>query len=282
MDLRRTSSVDPASGPVLVSSLEAVPAGGFGDLSEFFNPFLDRFVREALRGGGEVWLSKENGTVKGVLLYHPLERVGSIFTRDEVQASVLFQLKESAYLFSEFPLGIRPETYLIYSAEPPGRTGPHRFSHPVRLARADDRPAIVQMLNQTYGAIDTSWLQAPSADGDRCFVVEVGGEIVGAAWVSVVGSYGRLHSLSVKPHWRRVGIGTDLWHARMLWARQAGVRQVIAEIWEHNAPSLAIATAGGMRRVGRMFLSHRPGAGRPPPSVDGGPAIRTDLVGHVD
>lgn len=241
-----------------MTSAEEIPGSGFGDLSEFFNPFLNRFAREALRGGGEVWLSKESLTVKGLFLYNTVERVGSIFTRDGTLAAAFFGVKDRASLFSEFPLGTKPEIYHIYAAEPSGDPNPHRFAHPVRLARATDRPAIVRMLNQMYGQIDTSWLRASSPEGDQCFVVEVGGEIVGAAWVSVVGPHGRLHSLSVKPHYRRIGIGTDLWHARMQWARRAGARQVITEIWEHNAPSLAIATAGGMRRIGRIFLSHRP------------------------
>ena len=249
-----------------------------GDLSEFFNPFLDRFVRDAVRGRGEVWVSKRDDVTDGLLLFNALEKVGSIFTHDPTVAETLYRLKEGVALFSEFPLGAKPEMYHVLAAEPAGESEPHRFAHIVRMARPAERPAIARILDEMYGPLDTSWLQATSGDGDRCFLVEVAGEIAGVGGVSVVGPYGRLHSLSVRPHFRRMRIGTDLWHARMLWARRAGVRRVLSEISEHNAASLAIARAGGMQRVGRMFLSHRPA----PASGDGGPAVRTDLVRHVD
>ena len=254
----------------------------FGDLSDFFNPFLHHFVREALRGGGEVWVSKGDSTVNGLLIYNMVEKVGSIFTRDTRVAETLFGLKDQAALFSEFPLGAKPETYHIYAAVSPGEMDRHHFAHPVRMAREQERPAILRMLHEMYGRIDTSWLQASSPEDDKCFVVEVANEIAGVGWVSVVGTYGRLHSLSVRPHYRRIGIGTDLWHARMLWARRAGARRVISEISEHNIASLAIAIAGGMQRAGRMFLSRAPGDGSSPASALGAPAERADLVRHVD
>jgi GNAT superfamily N-acetyltransferase len=278
--------MDPSSLPLLATSRPPLRISGedevkglvFGDLSDFFNPFLGRFVRDALHGGGEVWVSKENGTVIGLLLFNGMEKLGSIFTRDPAAAETLYRLKEGAALFTEFPPSAKAEVYHVMSTDPAAETKPHHFIHVVRMARPAEEPAIARMLNEMYGQLDTSWLQAVSREGDRCFLVEVAGEIAGVGWVSVVGPHGRLHSLSVRPHYRRMRIGTDLWHARLLWARRAGARRVLSEISEHNAASLAIATAGGMHRVGRMFLSQRPA----PVSADGRPAVRTDLVRHVD
>ncbi|MGA7861449.1 MAG: GNAT family N-acetyltransferase [Thermoplasmata archaeon] len=282
MDRRPIPLADPTPTVIPIRGPDEAQRLDFGDLSDFFNPFLHHFVREALRGGGEVWVSREGSAVSGLLIYNVVERVGSIFTRDTRVAETLFGVKDHAALFSEFPLGVKPETYHICAADLAGEMGRHHFAHPVRMAREPEQPAILRMLHEMYGRIDTSWLQACSPEDDKCFVVEVAGEIAGVGWVSVVGSYGRLHSLSVRPHCRRIGIGSDLWHARMLWARRAGARKVISEISEHNIASLAIATAGGMQRTGRMFLSHGPGGGPTPASTLGTPAERADLVRHVD
>jgi GNAT superfamily N-acetyltransferase len=229
-----------------------------GDLSDFFNPFLSYFVRAALRGRGEVWVSRSGPTVDGLLLYNEVERVGTIFTRAPAVAHTLFGLKDHVALFSDFPLAARTELYHVYRVKMAGESMPHRFTHPVRLARNRDQPAIMGMMREMYGRIDTSWLPILPSEEEKCLLVEVAGEIVGVGWVTVVEGHGRLHSLSVRPHYRRMGIGTDLWHARMLWARRAGAREVLSEIADQNVASQAIAVAGGMQKVGRLFLSYRP------------------------
>ncbi len=282
--------MDPQLTPSLSSrfDIKAVTELGearqlvFGDLSDCFNPFLPRFVREALLGGGEVWVSREDSVVDGLLLYNVIERVGSIFTRDARVARRLFDVKAAGAFFSEFSLSTKTEIYPVFAVEPTEGADTHPFAHPVRMARRSEQPAIIRMLNEMYGPIDTRWLQIASREEERCFVVDVAGEIAGVGWVSVVGAHGRLHSLSVRPHYRRIGIGTDLWHARVLWAQKAGGRRVISEISELNVASLAIARAGGMRRIGQQFLSHNSAGGPIPVSPLGSPAERADLVGHVD
>ena len=282
--------MDPQLGPSLSSGFEikAVTELGearqlvFGDLSDSFNPFLPRFVREALLGGGEVWVSREDSAANGLLLYNVIEKVGSIFTRDARVARRLFEVKAAGAFFSEFSLSTKAEMYPVFAVEPAERADSHPFTHPVRMARRSDHPAIIRMLNEMYGPIDTRWLQVASREEERCFVVDLAGEIAGVGWVSVVGAYGRLHSLSVRPHYRRIGIGTDLWHARILWAQGAGARRIISEISEHNVASLAIARAGGMRRIGQQFLSHKSGGAATPVLPLGSPAERADLVSHVD
>lgn len=249
-----------------LAQVHAIDGLAFGDLSDFFNPFLRHFVREALQGGGEVWLSRDGALVDGLLLYNHVEKVGSIFTRSGATAEGLFALKDSLATFAEFPLAPKAETYYVCASDAAGASDAHRFSHRVRLARRSELPDIVRVLHEMYGRIDTSWLQASSPEEDKCLVVEVAGELAGLGWVSVVDHEGRLHSLTVRPRYRRMGIGTDLWHARMLWAHRAGARRVISEISEHNVASLAIAAAGGMQRIGRLYLSRKPSGGSLPTS----------------
>ena len=267
MDYASTPSPDPVGPGSALTQVGRTDDLTFGDLSDFFNGFLEHFVAEALRGGGEVWASKSEGLVDGLLLYNDVEKIGSIFTRSEARAEELFALKDPLAVFAEFPLAPTSETFHVCASDAPGASEAHRFTHPARIARASELPVITRMLREMYGQIDTSWLQTSSPEEDKCLVVEVGGELAGVGWVSVVEHQGRLHSLSVRPRFRRIGVGTDLWHARMLWAQRAGARRVISEISEHNVASLAIATAGGMQRTGRLFLSRKPVPRPGPPSA---------------
>lgn len=229
-----------------------------GDLSDFFNPFLPHFVRAAFRGTGEVWVARAGTTIDGLLLYNGTERLGSIFTRRPEVAQVLFGQTDPVALFSEFPLSSRTETYHVFRTAPGPDLSTHRFTHPVRLARAEDQVPVLELLHEMYGRIDPSGFPVVPTAEEKCLLVEIAGEIVGVGWVTVVQGHGRLHSLSVRPHYRRVGIGRDLWYARMLWAARAGARAVVSEVADQNVASQAIATAGGMEKVGQLFLSYRP------------------------
>jgi GNAT superfamily N-acetyltransferase len=282
MDMRPTPPASSALAVDRIIGLQNAQGLALRDLSDFFNPFLPRFVEEALRGGGEVWMVRDGSDLRGLLLYNVVEKVGSIFSRDVAAAERLFAIEEKGAFFSDFQLSTKTETYHIYATDPSEGNAAHRFTHPVRMARMSEHPTIVRVLNEMYGRIDTSWLQAVSPKEERCFVVDVADEIAGVGWVSVVGAHGRLHSLSVRPHYRRLGIGTDLWHARVMWARQAGARRVISEISEHNVASRAVAAAGGMRPIGRQFLSFKPGPPATPGSALGSATERAHLVGHVD
>ena len=126
----------------------------------------------------------------------------------------------------------------------------------VRTIREEDRTAVARLLVEQFGPVDPRWLGSMPPAGEKGFAVEVAGQIAGVGWVSLVNGQGRLHSLSVRPGYRRLGVGTDLWQARVLWSRASGAGRVITEVSEQNLPSLAIAAQGGMRNAGRMFLYH--------------------------
>jgi GNAT superfamily N-acetyltransferase len=229
----------------------------FGHLSEYFDPFLVPFALDTLRVGGEVWVSRSPDGIDGLFLYAPSERFGSIFTRSPAVAEAFSTFHPGASIFSDFPFGAASETFGIYRVSLDGAPDGHRYSHPVRAADEGDRDGVVGLMRNVHGVVDDRWFDSLLREREMCFVVDGPAEIAGTAWVSVAHGHARLHSLSVRPRYRRTRVGTDLWHARVAWARHAGARQVLTEISDHNRPSQAIAEAGGMRRVGEIYRSVR-------------------------
>jgi GNAT superfamily N-acetyltransferase len=247
-----------AEFPRVLTHLGELEGFTIGDLSDFFNPFLRHFMAEALRCGGElqVWTSGQKAT--GIFLYHPVENEASIFTRDREVAERFHAARERAAVFSEFELEPRSEVYHIYASDQPDWPSEHRFSHPVRVARTDDLPGVIELLREVYGRVDERWVTTYPSDREECFVVDGADELAGVGWASVVNGVGRLHSLTVRPRYRRSGVGRDLFYARMGWTRRAEARRVISEISEHNVASRGIAEAGGMRAIGKIYRSVRP------------------------
>ena len=270
MDASDTPLVEavPASPPERLT----VPAE-LGDLSQFFDPFLSQFVRDALASGGEVWVTRASGRVDGLLLYQESERVGSIFTRSRARAEELRAFRQPLAVFSDFPLTPSIEVYSIWEMSRAAAVPAHRYVHPVRTARSADLPEIGRLLRETYGHFDPRWLGVATLPGTRCLVVEIDGQIAGLGWVTVVGRCGRLYSLTVQPRFRRVGVGTDLWHARLAWAARTGATRMISEISEQNVPSIRIAERGGMRRIGAIYLSRTPTS----PQLRGAPQLGQTL-----
>ncbi len=253
--------------------LHSANAASFGDLSQFFNAFLPRFVRDSLVGGGEVWVTRSPQGPDGLLLYHEVERTASIFTRSRARADELRFLRPSVAVFCEFPLTPSIEVYSVWETHPAEVPLRHRYRHPVRSVRPSDWSEVGRMLRETYGRFDPRWLAVAALTGSRCLVAEVGGQIAGAAWISVVGHEARLYSLTVAPRFRRIGVATDLWHGRMEWARRAGATRVISEISELNAASIQISERAGMRRIGALYLSRTP----KDPQVSGAPQLGQTL-----
>jgi len=262
-DLSRTRPEEPPpdSGSSLrtVTRPDELDSLALRDLSDFFNPFLPHFMREALRCGGEVCVSVAGSEVDGILLYHDVEKLASIFTRDRAVAERFFQLRDPVGVYSEFELSPRSGVFDIYAAEHPSWNGSRRFAHPVRVAQSSDLEPILALMKEVYGRVDERWLESFPRGAEACFVVDGSDELAGAAWAAVANGHGRLHSLTVRPRYRRTGVGTDLWYARMWWTRRAGAGPVLTEIADQNLPSRAIAEAGGMRRLGRIYQSRRTG-----------------------
>jgi ribosomal protein S18 acetylase RimI-like enzyme len=256
--------VDPLPGLAspwaleVIPSVEAVQAVELPDLSDFFNPFLPSFMEATCRIGGEVVVARGPAGVEGCSLYHPAEQLVSLFTRSPAVAMSLLERRSRVDVFSEFPLGPGGEVFYVYQADLGAGAAGHRFAHSVREVRSEDRGALISLLRELYGRVDEAWFCPVPPPPEKGFVIEVDGRIAGAGWVSLVGRHARFHTLSVRPRYRRLGVGTDLWHARAQYARARGAREALMEVSENNIASQAIATAGGMRRVGQMFRAYRP------------------------
>ncbi len=252
-----TGRAEPFSiGPV--REIEEVDRLVLGDLSDWFNPFLPHFLRETLRARGEVLVARSGRETLGVLLVDPIERIGSLFARHPGAAAALYREHRPLPIFSEYLFEAPREPYEIFAGSPGDEIDSTPFAHPVRAATEADGSGLLHLMSEIYDPTNPAWMD-PSPDGvERCFVAEAQGRLVGAAWIAVAGPVGRLHSLSVAPRFRSLGIGTVLWNARMLYALRRGVKTVLAEIAPGNAPSRAIALRGGMRPVGVTYLYERP------------------------
>lgn len=189
-----------------------------------------------------------------MLLAEPSENVASIFARTRVAAEALRSGRGETAVFSELDLDGPREVFEIYSTPITTALGSHRFRHRVQIADTSEMPSVMALMKETYRGLRDRWFLGVRDGVETCFEVHLGGTLAGVAWASVVGEHGRLHSLTVRPGFRRLGIGTDLLFARLLWARTVGVREVISEIAESNLASRSIAERGGMRSVGRIYL----------------------------
>ncbi|MCI4326198.1 MAG: GNAT family N-acetyltransferase [Thermoplasmata archaeon] len=255
MTMVTDSSVVPGIGRI--GDPGEVEPAEFGHLSEFFDPFLVPFAIDTLRVGGEVWVSRSEVGIDGLFLYVASERFGSIFTLSPAIAEAFSTFHPGASIFSDFPFGPSSEVFGMYRASLDDSPDPHRYSHRVRAAEESDRDDVLGLMRNVHGVVDERWFASLLREGETCFVVDGASELAGTGWVSVAGRSARLHSLTVRPRYRRTGVGTDLWQARVAWARNAGARDVLTEISDHNLPSRAIAEAGGMRRVGEIYRSVR-------------------------
>ncbi|HUI38154.1 MAG TPA: GNAT family N-acetyltransferase [Thermoplasmata archaeon] len=254
---------DEARPPVLptirpLPSPAEIERLAIGDLSDWFNPFLPHFMRECLRSGGEIHVAADGPAVSGLLLYDPVDRTASVFARSPEIALELFRHRDHGAVFSEHPFPLPRVRFDILSVDLSGWDERHRFAHPVRAVREGDVRPIADLMREVYGRFDERWLGNGAPEGEKGFVSMVDGQVAGTAWVTLVPGFGRLHSLSVRPRFRRLGLGTDLVYARMLWAARNGARRVISEIPEDNAASLEIARRAGMRRSGSIYLYERP------------------------
>ena len=227
------------------------------DLSSWFNPFLAQFVEDAYRCGGRVAVTRDDGEVIALQLLDPVERVGTILTRSRALAGAAYQSRGPTGLFAEFSLGPVAEGLDVFATGRELHPPTHRFRHPIRPYEPSDRQSVVDLVREVQGPFNEKWFDGLPTREHAGFVVEVEGRIVGVAWASRAGGEVRLHSLTVRPPFRRLGIGTDLLMARLLWAEQVGAARALSEISQRNLASAAVARRGGMHPIGTMYF-HRP------------------------
>ena len=242
------------------------------DLSDWFNPFLRTFAREAILSGGRATVACDRDRVLGLALTDPPERTVSVFCRSPVVVGLLRSGLEELSTYAELDLGGPSEPFAIHRTDLP-QPPAHRFRHRVRLLGPSELGGVAALLAEVYGQSADRWLAIAQAEGERCLGVDIDGELAGAAWVLLVGGHARLHSLAVRAGSRRRGVATDLVMARLLFAWSRGARTAVSEISERNVPSQRAAVRSGMRPVGRWFLY--PGS-RDLPRTQGGGATDVD------
>jgi [ribosomal protein S18]-alanine N-acetyltransferase len=224
------------------------------DLSPWFNPFLLYFAREAQRCGGEVRVVRETGAIAGLMVSDPIERVASVFSRSRSVAEPWVRGRGPYGMYSDSSFEPRGEVFDVFSLPPGADLPSHRFRHPIRPVSEDDLPAVIDLMREVYGVVNERWFEGIPAEAEVGFIAEAGGRVAGVGWVSVVGPHARLHSLTVRAPHRRMGLGTDLVLARLLWARRAGASDVVSEISARNVGSRSIAIRAGMQRVGEIYF----------------------------
>ena len=227
------------------------------DLSSWFNPFLAYFVQDSRRSGGQVrWIQLEN-ELRGLVIADPPERVATVFTRSPEVAAATVRDRGPLGMFAEFPAEPDADPFDVLELDLGEETPTFRFSHTVRALVPEDLPSVRTLMREVYRLVNDRWFDGLPNRFEMGFAAEVDGRLAGVGWVTRVGLHARLHSLTVRVPFRRIGVGSDLLRARLWWAQRNGARRVLSEIARGNTDSQAIAERAGMRRVGAIYF-HRP------------------------
>ncbi len=241
MDISKLSSA---------SDIDVVFPDGFS----FFAPYLRHFINEVLEIGGEAHISKTSeGGVSGIFIYDDFEKVGTVFTKSRDVFDYFYGLKQFNFLFGELRTDIESETYDIYTIDLENHDVSHRFSHEISIADEEQIDQIGRFMVLSNPGMNRKWVKVALKNGDRCFVARLDDEIAGLGWTSLVKGVGRIHSLFVKPQFRRLGIGEDILYARLLWLKSKHARSAFSEISRLNYSSSRIALKAQMKVCGQVF-----------------------------
>jgi ribosomal protein S18 acetylase RimI-like enzyme len=226
----------------------------FSNGFSFFEPYLQYFVKEILEIGGEAYVSRASeGAVSGIFMYDDSEKLGTIYTRSREVFDYFYELKPFNFIFSEMQTELKSEIYDIYTVDLENLSFAHRFSYEISMAEKGNVGEIGRFMALTHPGINKRWVSVALENGDRCFIVRLGNEIAGVGWLSFVNGIGRLHSLYVKPQFRRIGIGEDILNARLLWLKSKHARSAFCEISRYNVASSGNVLKAHMRVSGQVF-----------------------------
>jgi GNAT superfamily N-acetyltransferase len=224
----------------------------------FFEPYLQYFTREVLEIGGEAYVSRaSDGSISGLFIYDDFEKSGTICTRSREVFDNFCGLKPFNFLFAELKTEVESEVYDIYSIDLENHDIVHRFSHEISMADDGQIGEIERFMVLANPGMNRRWIRVALKNGDKCLTVRLDSEIAGLGWVSFVRGIGRIHSLFVKPQFRKLGIGEDILYARLLWLKSNNARSAFSEISRYNSPSSRIASKAQMRVCGQMFQYFR-------------------------
>jgi hypothetical protein len=223
-----------------------------------FDPLLRHEVKEALEAGGEAYVSQgPEGGKNGLFIYDEYEASGTIFTKSREVFDYFYNLKPSSYIFSELEVPELPkEVWNIWQLDVDKAPLGHRFKHSVSMD--NDVKEVEKFMAATQPETNGRWVKVALDNGDKCFVVKIANRIVGIAWMTIVDGVARSHGLYVEPQFRRMGITTDNFHARLIYLKSRHVHTLINEIAESNVASSAHAASIGEGIVGKIFLYTSP------------------------
>jgi len=220
----------------------------------FFQPYLEYWTKETLEIGGEAYVSETAaGNVSGLFLYDAYEKTGSIFTQSREAFDYFNRLRPFKSIYAELQIEHRNEVYDIHTIDLERSSLDHTFSHAVSVADEDQVREIRQFMLSTHPGTNPRWIDVALRNGDKCVTVRLGEEIAGVGWLSLVNGVGRLHSLFVKPRFRRMGLGLDILFARLYWLKSKNARMAFSEISANNCQSSRISMRGGMRVTGQVY-----------------------------
>jgi GNAT superfamily N-acetyltransferase len=230
----------------------------FPDGFSFFEPYLHYHVKEILEIGGEAFVSRTaEDTISGIFIYDVVEKGGTIYTKTREIFEYFYGLKQFNFLFSEMKTELESETYDIYTIDIEHLNLAHRFSFEISTMDKGSEGEIEQFMVLTHPGINKKWVKIALKNGDKCYIVKLRNEIAGLGWVSLVNGIGRLHSLYVKPQYRRIGMGEDILNARLLWLKSNCAHSAFTEISRHNIPSANNVMKAQMRLSGQVFQYFR-------------------------
>ncbi len=202
------------------------------------------------------------GSGSGLFLYDDYEKAGSIFTRSREAFDYFYKLKPFKSIYAELQTEYPKEIYDIFTKDLENSLD-HTFSHAISVADGQQIEEIRQFMLSTHPGTNPRWIDVAFRNGDRCATVRLGDEIAGLGWLSLVNGIGRLHSLFVKPRFRKIGVGLDILFARLLWLKSKHARIALSEISVNNLQSSGISVRGGMKVSGQVYQYFRTETGKP-------------------
>jgi len=229
----------------------------------FFQPYLEYWIKETLEIGGEAYVSETAaGNGSGLFLYDDYEKAGSIFTRSREAFDYFYKLKPFKSIYAELQTEYPKEIYDIFTKDLENSLD-HTFSHAISVAHIEQVEELRQFMLSTHPGTNPRWIDVALRNGDKCVTVRLGDEIAGVGWLSLVNGIGRLHSLFVKPRFRKIGVGLDILFARLLWLKSKHARIALSEISVNNLQSSGISVRGGMKVSGQVYQYFRTETGKP-------------------
>ncbi len=233
------------------------------DGSPFFGPFLSVLAERSIAEGDPVVLALDDRKIAGMALMDRESGMGSLFASEDAVARVLLKRLRMRDFFADGTIPAR-----ILGAKEIDRFTILQLRNPqpmdydtelVRPMQADDLPSVISIAEDVYRGRARRFLQSSFSAGDLGFVATSAGRIMGFGFATVVGTVGRLHTLTVAAPDRARGVGTEIMKARLSALAALGVDRVIVEISRQNVASLRVASKVGFAPVGEsIYYSRNP------------------------